>query len=227
MIELHNISKSYTNKNNIETKVLSEINLKINKGDFISIMGTSGVGKSTLLNIIGLLDSPNSGYICIDGEKMDISRLSTDKYSKIRNRYIGFIFQDFKLIRDMNVLQNVEVPLAYAGYNKKLRKERVKEVLQQVGLVEKEDAYPDQLSGGQKQRVAIARAIANKPKILIGDEPTGNLDAETTEEILRLINSLNKLGVTIVLVTHDLNVAKNANRILELHSGRLAEYSID
>lgn len=227
MIELHNISKSYTNKNNIETKVLSEINLKINKGDFISIMGTSGVGKSTLLNIIGLLDSPNSGYICIDGEKMDISRLSTDKYSKIRNRYIGFIFQDFKLIRDMNVLQNVEVPLAYAGYNKKLRKERVKEVLQQVGLVEKEDAYPDQLSGGQKQRVAIARAIANKPKILIGDEPTGNLDAETTEEILRLINSLNKLGVTIVLVTHDLNVAKNANRILELHSGRLAKYSID
>jgi putative ABC transport system ATP-binding protein len=227
LIELHNISKSYTNKNNIETKVLSEINLKINKGDFISIMGTSGVGKSTLLNIIGLLDSPNSGYICIDGEKMDISRLSTDKYSKIRNRYIGFIFQDFKLIRDMNVLQNVEVPLAYAGYNKKLRKERVKEVLQQVGLVEKEDAYPDQLSGGQKQRVAIARAIANKPKILIGDEPTGNLDAETTEEILRLINSLNKLGVTIVLVTHDLNVAKNANRILELHSGRLAKYSID
>lgn len=227
MIELHNISKSYTNKNNIETKVLSEINLKINEGDFISIMGTSGVGKSTLLNIIGLLDSPNSGYICIDGEKMDISRLSTDKYSKIRNRYIGFIFQDFKLIRDMNVLQNVEVPLAYAGYNKKLRKERVKEVLQQVGLVEKEDAYPDQLSGGQKQRVAIARAIANKPKILIGDEPTGNLDAETTEEILRLINSLNKLGVTIVLVTHDLNVAKNANRILELHSGRLTKYSID
>ncbi|ASS77293.1 ABC transporter ATP-binding protein [Tumebacillus algifaecis] len=196
------------------------MDFKIEEGDFLAIIGTSGAGKSTLLNLIGLLDLPTSGQIFVQGE--EVTKLSEKDYHRIRNSMIGFIFQDFKLVRDMTALENVEIPLAYSNrYSKKERHSQARDMLKRVGLDGKAQSYPDELSGGQKQRVAIARALANRPRLLIADEPTGNLDSETTQEVLALLQALHQEGITVIIVTHDPYVASHANTVWRMDNGQL------
>lgn len=215
MLKLSNICKSYEGKSNT-IKVLDQISMVIQKGDFIAILGTSGVGKSTLLNIIGLLDKPDSGRILLN--EMPVESLSSKAYTKVRNETIGFVFQDFKLINDMTVFENVEIPLVYAQQlDKPQRRQRIMDVLTRLKISGKEDVFPGELSGGQKQRVAIARALINTPQLLIADEPTGNLDAATTTEILDILQELHRRdNLTIVIVTHDTEVAGKADKVYRL-----------
>ena len=218
MIELKSVSKVFQTKD-IETRALDDICLKINSSEFVSIMGPSGCGKSTLLNLIGLLDQPTAGTILI--HDTDVSGMSDREDARFRNKSLGFVFQNFHLVPSLNVMDNVELPLLYGRVAAVERKERVKEVLNMVGLSHRMKHFPSQLSGGQCQRVAIARAIVGHPEIILADEPTGNLDSRMGEEIMDILLELNKLGVTVVMVTHDEHIASKTGRIVRLLDGKL------
>ncbi|HET7707810.1 MAG TPA: ABC transporter ATP-binding protein [Thermoanaerobaculia bacterium] len=218
MIRLENVKKVYTT-DRIETLALHDINLEVEKGDFISIMGPSGCGKSTLLNIIGLLDTPTGGGLHLEGEK--INGQGDRKLSKIRNEKLGFVFQSFHLVPDLKVIDNVEIPLLYRSMPAGERRKLAQEALDRVGLGSRIHHFPTQLSGGQQQRVAIARAIVGRPRVLLADEPTGNLDSRMGEEIMTILEDLNaKDGTTVVMVTHDDRFASRTNRIVRLFDGR-------
>jgi putative ABC transport system ATP-binding protein len=200
-----------------EVNALAGINLSIHKNEYVAIMGPSGSGKSTLMNIIGCLDTPSLGEYWLNGS--DVSRLEDEALAAIRNKEIGFIFQTFNLLPRYNAIENVAVPLIYAGINRQDRITLAKAALTQVGLHDRMDHKPNEMSGGQRQRVAIARALVNSPSIILADEPTGNLDSKTSEEIMRLLGDLHRKGNTIVLVTHEEDIALNAKRIVRLRDG--------
>lgn len=198
-------------------QVLKGIDLTIEKGDFVALMGPSGSGKSTLMNILGCLDTPTSGQYILNGK--DVSQMSDDELAEIRNKEIGFIFQTFNLLPRTTALDNVALPMVYAGYSKAERHKRAAEVLTQVQLDNRMDHHPNQLSGGQRQRVAVARALVNKPSIILADEPTGNLDTKTSIEIMQLFEEIHQQGNTIILVTHEEDIAAYAKRIIRLRDG--------
>lgn len=221
MIELKEIGKVFRTSE-IETVALDNVNIKINKGEFVAVMGPSGCGKSTLLNIIGMLDKPTSGTVTINGTSGE--GLKDSEMAAFRNSTIGFIFQSFHLIQSLNVIDNVEMPLLYAGMSARERRKRAEEVLRQVGMSHRMRHMPSQLSGGQCQRVAIARAMACNPEIILADEPTGNLDSKMSAEIMQLLLDLNeKDGRTIVMVTHNEQQARQAHRIIRFFDGRQVE----
>lgn len=217
MIRLQNIEKVYRT-DTVETLAINSINLNIAKGEFLSIMGPSGCGKSTLLNIMGLLDEPSKGSISINDQ--DVSQFSNQRLAKFRNEKLGFIFQSYHLINDLQVLDNVELPLLYRNSTAKERKQLATAALEKVGLSNRLKHFPSQLSGGQRQRVAIARAIVGNPQIILADEPTGNLDSAMGNEIMEILINLNKNeGTTIVMVTHDENMANKTHRLVRLFDG--------
>jgi putative ABC transport system ATP-binding protein len=225
LIELKNIHKNFL-MGEEEIQALKDINLIIKEGEFTSIVGTSGSGKSTLMNIIGLLDLPTKGQYFLDG--LNTTHMTDDDLSKYRNQKIGFVFQSFNLMPKSSALKNVEMPMQYASaYNPHLTdsliREMALETLNKVGLSSRVHHLPNELSGGQRQRVAIARALVNKPKILLADEPTGALDSKTSEEILNLFSELNKQGVTVIIITHDNNIAQRCRRILKMSDGAIRE----
>lgn len=221
MIELRNVAKIYK-MGETEIKALNGVTLSIEKGEFISLVGPSGSGKSTLLNIIGCIDTPTSGEVYFDGA--DISKLHDKGLTKIRLHKIGFIFQMFYLIPTLNAVENIELPMKEAKVPKEERKKRMRHLLEQVGLGQREKHYPSQLSGGEQQRVAIARALANRPSVLLADEPTGEIDSQTSEKIVSLLKRLNsEEGVTLIVVTHDLKVAKHADRLITIEDGRIVK----
>ncbi|WP_333696260.1 ABC transporter ATP-binding protein [Flavobacterium sp.] len=197
--------------------VLKGIDLEINKGEYVALMGPSGSGKSTLMNLLGCLDTPTSGTYILNGK--DVSKMHDDELAEIRNKEIGFVFQTFNLMPRTTALDNVALPMVYAGYSKSERYERATEVLTQVGLADRMDHKPNELSGGQRQRVAVARALVNKPSIILADEPTGNLDSKTSEEIMALFGEIHKNGNTVILVTHEEDIAAYAHRIIRLRDG--------
>jgi putative ABC transport system ATP-binding protein len=199
--------------------VLKGIDLQINKGEYVALMGPSGSGKSTLMNILGCLDTPTSGTYILNGK--DVSKMHDDDLAEIRNKEIGFVFQTFNLLPRTTALDNVALPMVYAGYSKSERNLRATEVLTQVNLADRMDHQPNQLSGGQRQRVAIARAMVNKPSIILADEPTGNLDSKTSVEIMHLFNDIHNSGNTVILVTHEEDIAKYAHRIIRLKDGMI------
>jgi len=220
MIDLSSVTKTY-HMGAMDITVLAGITLSIKQGELIAVMGPSGSGKSTLMNIIGCLDRPTSGVYRF--EKREISTLSDDELATVRNVKIGFVFQTFNLLPRLSALKNVEVPLIYSGVPARVRKERAMPMLDRVGLAERMYHKPTELSGGQQQRVAIARALVNNPPLLLADEPTGNLDSRSGEEILNLLTGLNKQGVTIIIVTHDQNVANRCKRRIHLKDGQILE----
>jgi putative ABC transport system ATP-binding protein len=197
--------------------VLKGIDLQINKGEYVALMGPSGSGKSTLMNILGCLDTPTSGNYILNGK--DVSKMHDDDLAEIRNKEIGFVFQTFNLLPRTTALDNVALPMIYAGYSKSERNVRATEVLTQVNLADRMDHQPNQLSGGQRQRVAVARALVNKPSIILADEPTGNLDSKTSVEIMKLFGDIHAAGNTVILVTHEEDIAKYAHRIIRLRDG--------
>lgn len=223
MIELRNIFKDYSQEN-LVVSVLKDISLTISEGEYVAIMGPSGSGKSTLMNIIGCLDKATSGVYELDG--VDISKLDDEHLSEIRLNSIGFVFQNFQLLPRQSALDNVALPLIYAGVKKEERKKRALEALKKVGLEDRADFKPNQLSGGQKQRVAIARAIVNHPKILLADEPTGALDSKSGKSIMELFKTLNDEGVTVVMITHDQNVANHAKRGFHIIDGEISSMEV-
>ncbi|WP_297333249.1 ABC transporter ATP-binding protein [Flavobacterium sp.] len=198
-------------------KVLKGIDLIIQKGEYVALMGPSGSGKSTLMNILGCLDTPTGGSYILNGK--DVSQMSDDELAGIRNKEIGFVFQTFNLLPRTTALDNVALPMVYAGYKKPERSERATEVLTQVGLADRMDHKPNQLSGGQRQRVAVARAMVNHPSIILADEPTGNLDSKTSVEIMNLFDQIHANGNTVILVTHEEDIAAHAHRIIRLRDG--------
>ncbi|AVQ34774.1 ABC transporter ATP-binding protein [Staphylococcus kloosii] len=219
MIKLIDINRYFKNGNE-ENHILKNINFHIKEGEFIAIMGPSGSGKSTLINILGFVDRGYEGEYLFNGE--NFKKSSDNHLAKIRNKTVGFVFQNFKLIQNNTILENVSIPLVYAGLNSQERKKRVIRTLNDVGLVDKENLVPNKLSGGQQQRVAIARAIINKPKFIIADEPTGALDSETSKDIIELFIKLNRdHKTTMILVTHDRKVADKADRIIHILDGRI------
>ena len=220
MIKLKNICKSFT-LGEETIKALDDVSFSVKKGEFVSIIGPSGSGKSTLMNILGLLDVADSGDYILDGIK--IKDASDNKLSEIRNKNIGFVFQNFNLLTKMNAIENVQVPLMYRGEKHDKSKEMAYEYLKKVGLEGREKHLPSQLSGGQQQRVAIARALVGKPEIILADEPTGALDSKTSKEVMELLQKLNEEGQTIILITHDINVAKCAKRTVRIADGKLYE----
>ncbi|MFT8314896.1 MAG: ABC transporter ATP-binding protein [Clostridium sp.] len=224
MIEVKNVSKTYKMGKEIVT-ALDNVNVKINDGEFVAIVGPSGSGKSTLMHLVGGLDTPTSGSIYVDGK--DISKLK-DKYMSIyRNETIGFVFQAFNLENTQTALENVMMPLIFAGVGGRERKEKAKNALEMVGLGDKIKHRPTEMSGGQRQRVSIARALVNEPKIIFADEPTGNLDSKNGELIMNLLTDLNKKGYTIIMVTHNMEEARNSKRIIKIKDGQVQEVSID
>jgi len=218
MINITNVSKEYNLGSN-SFLALNEINLNIKTGDFVSIMGSSGSGKSTLMNIIGCLDVPSSGDYELS--KNNISKLNSNELATIRNKKIGFIFQSFNLLPRLNALENVMLPLVYSGKPSDERKDLALNALNNVGLKDRTNHRPNQLSGGQQQRVSIARAIVGTPKLILADEPTGALDSKTSEEIMTIMKSLNQKGITIVLVTHESDIAGYGNRIIHMKDGKI------
>lgn len=220
IVEIKNLQKQYTLGGETVT-ALDNVSLLINKGDFIAIIGPSGSGKSTLMNMIGCLDTPDSGDYYLDGK--NVFTLKNKELAEVRNHKIGFIFQSFNLLTKQSALENVEMPLIYRGLSNKERKEVALEALDKVGLLERAGHRPTELSGGQQQRVAIARALAGNPPILLADEPTGALDSKTGIEVMKLIKDLNNQGHTIILITHDLEIAKQAKRVIRIQDGRLME----
>src|SRR6056297_34017 len=218
MINIKDIAKTYQN-GEIEEQALKGVSFEIEEGEMVSIMGPSGSGKSTLMNILGCLDTATSGYYSLNDQ--DISQASKKELAYIRNKEVGFVFQQFNLLGRKTVLSNVEVPLIYSGAKKKKRIKRAEDLLVKVGLGHRMKHYPNEISGGQKQRVAIARALANNPSLVLADEPTGNLDTNTGEEIMDLFQQLNDQGHTIILVTHEHNIAAYAERTIELIDGRI------
>ena len=216
---LNDLHKVYNPGSQLEVHVLKGISLAVERGDYVAIMGHSGSGKSTMLNILGCLDLPTGGNYLIDG--VDVSSLSESQLADIRNQYLGFIFQSFNLVRRTSALANVELPLVYAGVPRAERRRRALTALSLVGLEDRAHHQPSELSGGQQQRVAIARAICTGPSIILADEPTGNLDSRSTEEVLQIFGRLNAAGRTIVIITHEDNVAAHAKRVVILEDGRI------
>ena len=223
MIQLENIKKVFRTEE-VETVALAGITIKVEEGEFVAIMGPSGCGKSTLLNILGLLDNPTEGTYNLAGT--EVGSLKEGERTTVRKGQIGFVFQSFNLIDELNVEQNVELPLKYLGVPKKERQERVVEMLRRMGISHRAKHYPNQLSGGQQQRVAIARAVVTKPKLILADEPTGNLDSKNGYEVMELLRQLNDEGTTIVMVTHSQRDASVAERTINLLDGRVVEDSL-
>ncbi|MGD8346424.1 MAG: ABC transporter ATP-binding protein [Lysobacterales bacterium] len=217
MLKMNQVSKVYRTEL-VETHALRELDLHVEEGEFIAVTGPSGSGKTTFLNIAGLLESPSSGVYLLDGE--DVSALSDNRRSRIRNEKVGFIFQSFNLIPDLNLADNVDVPLRYRGWGGAQRRRAVGDMLDMVGLGSRQNYLPSQLSGGQQQRVAIARALAGKPRFLLADEPTGNLDSEMAASVMDLLRTINDEGTTIVMVTHDPDLAHQAHRNIHILDGR-------
>ncbi len=216
LIHITNIKRDFI-LGNETVYVLKGIDLEINKGEYVALMGPSGSGKSTLMNLLGCLDTPTSGQYILNGK--DVSQMHDDELAEIRNKEIGFVFQTFNLLPRTTALANVALPMVYAGYSKSERNERATEVLKQVNLGDRMDHQPNQLSGGQRQRVAIARAMVNKPSIILADEPTGNLDSKTSVEIMTLFDEIHKNGNTVILVTHEEEIAAYAHRVIRLRDG--------
>ncbi len=216
IIEIKNITRDFPLGSEI-VKVLKGIDLNINKGEYVALMGPSGSGKSTLMNILGCLDTPTGGSYILNGK--DVSRMADDELATIRNKEIGFVFQTFNLLPRTTALDNVALPMIYAGFKKAERNERATKVLTQVGLEDRMDHKPNQLSGGQRQRVAVARALVNHPSIILADEPTGNLDSKTSVEIMKLFNEIHTNGNTVILVTHEEEIASYAHRVIRLRDG--------
>lgn len=218
MLSIRNLGKTY-GKGEIAVEALKKINLTIEKGEFVSIMGPSGSGKSTLMNIVGCLDRSSCGNYVLDD--VDVSKMSDNDLAEIRNKKIGFVFQSFNLLPRISALKNVELPMVYSGVSSRERKERAVEALSRVGLLDRMDHKPNEMSGGQKQRVAIARALVNRPTIILADEPTGNLDSVTSEEIMAQFQQLNNEGVTVLIVTHEPDIAEHTKRIVTFADGYL------
>lgn len=218
MIQLTDIKKVFRT-DEVETWAINNVSLKVNKGEFVAIMGPSGCGKSTLLNILGLLDTPTDGTYILDGR--DVSRMKEPERINIRKGIIGFVFQSFNLIDELTVEENIELPLLYMGIPKKERRKRVSEVMDRMNISHRNKHFPAQLSGGQQQRVAIARAVIANPKIILADEPTGNLDSKNGEEVMQLLSEFHKEGTTIVMVTHSQHDAAYANRTVNLFDGHI------
>ena len=218
LLELKNIYKNYI-QGTMEVPVLKDINLCVEEGEYVAIMGPSGSGKSTLMNMLGCLDVPTSGEYWLHGQ--DVSALTDDELSDIRNREIGFIFQGFNLIPNLTAVENVELPLIYRGVSRSVRQELSREALKKVGLEHRMDHKPSEMSGGQQQRVAIARAIAQAPPVILADEPTGNLDSNSTKEIMDILKGLHKEGRTVILITHDNEIAAQAKRVIKIRDGKI------
>ncbi len=218
ILELHDVCKIYKIGTE-ELYAVNHVDLSISQGEFISIVGPSGSGKSTLMHLIGILDTPSRGEIILEGK--NVARLKEKQLAKIRNKKIGFIFQAFNLLRRTSSLSNVELPLVYAGIKASLRRQIAKQKLNDVGLSDKINNWPNQLSGGQQQRVAIARALVNNPAIILADEPTGNLDSKSGSEILKTLEELHEKGHTIIIVTHDDDIARQADRIIQIKDGQV------
>jgi putative ABC transport system ATP-binding protein len=216
LLSLEGITKVYS-MGDVEVHALRGVSLSIEQGDFVAVMGSSGSGKSTLMSIIGCLDRPTAGHYELDGQ--DVSQLDRDDLAEIRNRTIGFVFQSFNLLARTSALENVELPLVYAGVGSRERHARASDALHRVGLGERMDHHPNQMSGGQQQRVAVARAIVSKPKIIVADEPTGNLDSRTSLEIMALFQELGAAGITVLLVTHEPDIAEFASRVITMKDG--------
>ena len=223
MIKLHNLSKVYRTSD-VETTALNSVNLEIDSGEFVAVMGPSGCGKSTLLNVLGMLDSPDSGsYVFLDSE---VSKRTERELAAVRKQHIGFIFQSFNLIDELTVAENVALPLLYHKTPTAERNQAVREVLERVKIAHRADHRPQQLSGGQQQRVAVARAVVTQPKLILADEPTGNLDTANGEEVLNLLEQLNSEGTTIVMVTHDRGHADHAGRVVNMLDGRVLSENV-
>lgn len=218
MIKLDNIKKVFQTED-VETWALRNISLEVKEGEFVAIMGPSGCGKSTLLNIIGLLNNPSGGSYLLDGR--DVSTLKESERTLIRRGMIGFVFQSFNLIDELNVAENIELPLLYMGVSSKERRKRSGDVMERVGMSHRAKHYPSQLSGGQQQRTAIARAILPRPKLVLADEPTGNLDSKSGKEVMDLLSELRREGTTIVMVTHSLHDANYADRVINMFDGEI------
>lgn len=217
MIQITNLEKFYRTED-VETVALNKLNLEIKTGEFVAIMGPSGCGKSTLLNILGLLDDPDGGSYLFNGT--EVAHFNERKRADLRKHNIGFVFQSFNLIDELTVFENVELPLIYTGVSASERKSRVEEVLTKMQIMHRRNHYPQQLSGGQQQRVAIARAVVNKPKLILADEPTGNLDSSNGNEVMELLTDLNEQGTTIIMVTHSEHDARYSHRIVRLLDGQ-------
>lgn len=218
LIDIKNIEKDYL-LGNVNVKALRGIDLEISENEYLAIMGPSGSGKSTLMNILGCLDTPSTGHYFFDD--VDVKSLNDDQLSTIRNKKIGFIFQTFNLLPKANAIHNVELPLIYAGVDKHRRKELAEQALHKVGLENRMHHKPGEMSGGQRQRVAIARALVNSPEIILADEPTGNLDSKTGEEIMEIFSKLNDDGNTVILITHEKAIAEHSKRIIQLFDGKI------
>lgn len=223
MLTMRNVSKIYQT-DSVQTHALRDFSLTVNEGEFIAVTGPSGSGKTTFLNIAGLLEPFTTGQYTLDG--VDIGGLSDNETADLRNQKIGYIFQGFNLIPDLNLYENVEVPLRYRGIAAKERKIRIEQCLEQVGLASRAKHLPQQLSGGQQQRVAIARALAGKPRFLLADEPTGNLDSLMARQVMELLEEINRNGATIVMVTHDAELARRAPRNIQVVDGQLADFTL-
>lgn len=223
MLIMNNISRIYRN-DTIQTHALRDFSLTVNAGEFVAVTGPSGSGKSTFLNVAGLLDNFDQGDYQLDG--VSVKGLSDDKLSRLRNEKIGFIFQNYNLIPDYSVFDNVDMPLRYRGFNSAERKRRVEKALAKVGLASRSQHFPNQLSGGQQQRVAIARALAGEPKILLADEPTGNLDSLMARQVMELLHNLNQEGTTIIMVTHDPDQAREVSRNVQIIDGQISDFQI-
>lgn len=224
MIKTEKLTKLFTTEE-VQTKALNEVSLQVKLGEFVAIMGPSGCGKSTLLNILGTLDSPTSGSYCFDGKQVE--KMSENQLTVLRKGNLGFIFQSFNLIDELSVYENVELPLVYLGMKQTQRKEKVKQVLEKVNLLHRANHFPQQLSGGQQQRVAIARAVVTDCKLLLADEPTGNLDSTNGVEVMELLSELNRQGTTIIIVTHSQRDATYAHRVIQLFDGQIVAENIN
>ena len=224
MIEINNLSKVFRTSE-VETVALNQVNLQVNEGEFVAIMGPSGCGKSTLLNILGLLDNPTEGSYKLFGQ--EVADLHEKDRTRVRKGKIGFVFQSFNLIDELNVFENVELPLTYLGYKTAERKQRVQEILKRMNISHRAKHFPQQLSGGQQQRVAIARAVVTNPKLILADEPTGNLDSKNGAEVMNLLTELNKEGTTVIMVTHSQHDASFAHRTVHLFDGSIVSSNIN
>ena len=221
VLEVRDVHKTYQVSDDVVVNALDGVSLQIRKGDFIAIIGPSGSGKSTLMHSIGLLDHPTSGEVFVGGT--DVTKMAENELARVRNKEIGFVFQAFNLLARTTAIENVELPLIYAGVSSADRQKRAVEALKRVGLGERMSHMPNQLSGGQQQRVAIARALVTEPSIIVADEPTGNLDSKSGVEVMAFLQELHKAGVTIVLVTHDAHVALHAERVVRIADGRITQ----
>ena len=222
MIKLENIKKIFRT-DEVETWALRDVNLEVHDGEFVAIMGPSGCGKSTLLNILGLLDNPSEGTYTLNSK--DVSKLKESERTDLRKGQIGIVFQSFNLIEELNVFENIELPLLYMGVGAAERKKRVREVMERMAITHRRKHFPNQLSGGQQQRVAIARAVLPNPSIILADEPTGNLDSKNGKEVMDLLSELHKEGATVIMVTHSQHDASYADRIINLYDGQIVNHA--